>query len=248
MRRLVTAALLLVAASGVPAAAAAPPGRKAPAERNAPAPALDEARAAALATALEGALVARLRLLPAADGALAEAASCAYDIIPVRPRLFREARPMILGLPGGLVLVSTGLLAATESDAELRSAIAHEAAHVARGDLLDRLTKAYGAARLASIADGGSPDVLAGIAANMATGGLLVRHGSPSEQAAEDEATRAGCPGGLARILARAGTQRRHRKQDRRAHPIAAGPEAAGAADPAIDLLQRVREAAGRLP
>lgn len=198
---------------------------------------------------LESAVVARMRVVPEADAPLQEAASCASRITTVRVRLVRESRPLLVGLPGGLVLVSTGLLAAVESDAELAAAIAHEAGHLKREDLLDRLTKAYGAERLVRIGQGRDGDVLSGLAANIASGGVLVRHGSLSEQGAEDAAREAGCAGGLARILSRTGSQRRHRRQDRQAHPVALSEEAGPAAfDPSIAVLQRVREAAGALP
>ena len=212
--------------------------------------ALDDAQSAAFAARLEDAVAARLRLLPAADAPLQQAAArCASQITALRVSACRDAHPRIIGLPGGRVFVSTGLLAAAESDAELVSAIAHEAGHVQREDLLDRLTKAYGVARLAGIASGTQRDVLAGMAANIAAGGLMTRHGGLSEDGAEDAARRAGCEGGLARILARAASQGRTRRNDRQAHPLPATARAfPGALDGGVELLQRVREAAGPLP
>jgi Zn-dependent protease with chaperone function len=205
----------------------------------------DEARElpAGFAPRLTAAVTARLRLTPVADGVLQEAADrCASRIAPVRPAAFREAAPRILALPDGTLLVSTGLLASCRSDAELVSALAHEAGHLRRGDLADRLLKAYGAPRLARIAAGQDADALAGMAANVASGGLLTRHGSQSEQGAEDAAVQAGCGGGLAAVLERSERQGRPKRRARWSHPVAPATEAsfAASADPVVELLQRL--------
>lgn len=203
----------------------------------------------AFAAKLEAAVLARLSPIPEADDAIAEAAQCAATIADVRPVVVRQSRPLLLGLPGGRLIVSTGLLASTESDAELRSALAHEAAHVAQDDLMRRLVNAYGAARVASIAGGGDEDVLRGMAANLAGDGVLARRGLDAEQSAEDAVRRAGCgEGGIARILQRAMGSRRL-KPGAVAHP-SAGPAPApqADADASVVVLERVRGRLGPSP
>lgn len=232
--------LLALLATLAPSVASAQPSRSG----------LDTQQATAFAARLEEAVLARLRLVPEADAALEAAASrCAATIAPIHARAYRDRQPAILGLPSGRVLISTGLIAALESDAELVSALAHEAGHVANEDLLDRLVKSYGIKRIEAIAAGEEDAVLAGMAANIAGAGLLVRHGGQAESNAEDAARRAGCEGGLATVFTRAVGQRRARRAERQAHPVPKqGTPFPGALDPAIDLLHDLRLATAPLP
>jgi hypothetical protein len=156
----------------------------------------------------------------------------------------RDEQAILVGLPSGVVLVSTALLASFETDAELVSALAHEAGHLQRGDLVDRLAAAYGEERLRRIGEGSEDAALAGMSANLAAGGLLTRHGTLSENGAEAAASRAGCPGGLAVALWRGERHARLRRKGRVAHRVAAPTEDSfpAAADGRVELLGRLHE------
>ena len=108
--------------------------------------------------------------------------------------------------PGGLVYINTGLIAASESTAELAGAIAHEVAHGVARHGTERLTTAYGLQLAAGAVLGRNPGAVGQIATQIVAGGALARN----SRGAEREADRLGVaymaragydPDGLADVL-----------------------------------------------
>ncbi len=99
-------------------------------------------------------------------------------------------------VPGGLVYVNTGLIAAAENTAELAGVIAHEISHGVERHGTERLTKAYGLNVGAALLLGQDPGVASQIAAQIVGGGAIAKFSRDDER----EADRLGV-----RYMARAG-------------------------------------------
>jgi predicted Zn-dependent protease len=65
------------------------------------------------------------------DGLLNRIAAPAHLGYPIEIRAIRDDQPRAFGLPGGIVLVTSGLIAKTTSEAALAAIIGHEIAHTA---------------------------------------------------------------------------------------------------------------------
>lgn len=88
-------------------------------------------------------------------------------------------------VPGGLVYVHTGLICATDNVAELAGVVAHEAAHGAERHGTERLSKAYEANMIASIALGANPPIYQQILAQIVAGGTFAKFGRDAERDAD---------------------------------------------------------------
>jgi predicted Zn-dependent protease len=99
-------------------------------------------------------------------------------------------------VPGGLVYVNTGLIAAADNTAELAGVIAHEVAHGAARHGTERMTQAYGLNVAAAMLLGQEPGLGAQIATQIAGGGAIAKFSRDDER----EADRLGV-----RYMARAG-------------------------------------------
>lgn len=88
--------------------------------------------------------------------------------------------------PGGYIYVYTGLLKFVDNEATLAGVMGHEIAHAERRHSTQRITKAYGAQILLSIALGERPSQIAEITANLFTGLALLAN-SRSDETESDE-------------------------------------------------------------
>ena len=92
---------------------------------------------------------------------------------------------------GGRVYVHTGLIAATQNEAQLASVIGHEIGHIVGRHGLENVKKAqkYGTlGAVASIAGailGGSAGALVDLAGNLVAGGYLMKHSRDAEREAD---------------------------------------------------------------
>ncbi len=88
--------------------------------------------------------------------------------------------------PGGFIYVYTGLLKFVDNEATLAGVIGHEIAHAERRHATKRITTAYGAQIVLSIALGQNPSQIADMTANLFTGlGLLANSRSDESEADE---------------------------------------------------------------
>jgi predicted Zn-dependent protease len=110
--------------------------------------------------------------------------------------LVRLEQPVLLDLPGGHVILSTGLISAARDDAHLAALLAHGAAHAGRRHATLRLLRTHGSAKLNAMARGESDAAFSALAANAAAGGVLLRHGLATEKEADDVVVAAGCEAG----------------------------------------------------
>ena len=88
--------------------------------------------------------------------------------------------------PGGYIYVYTGLLKFVDNEATLAGVMGHEIAHAERRHATQRITKAYGAQLLLSIALGERPSQVAEIAANLFTGLALLANSRSDEQESDE--------------------------------------------------------------
>jgi beta-barrel assembly-enhancing protease len=87
--------------------------------------------------------------------------------------------------PGGHLYVYTGLLLASDSEAEVAGVLAHEAGHVVGRHSARQLVNAYGLQAVAAMALGKNPNLLAQLATNVAAQGVLLAHGRSEELEAD---------------------------------------------------------------
>ena len=88
-------------------------------------------------------------------------------------------------VPGGLVYVNTGLIAAADNTAELAGVIAHEVAHGAARHGTERMTQAYGLNVGAALLLGQDPGMAQQIAAQLAGGGAIAKFSRDDEREAD---------------------------------------------------------------
>ena len=88
--------------------------------------------------------------------------------------------------PGGYIYVYTGLLRFVDNEATLAGVMGHEIAHAERRHSTKRITKAYGAQILLSIALGQNPSQVADITANLFTGLALLANSRSDESEADE--------------------------------------------------------------
>jgi predicted Zn-dependent protease len=88
-------------------------------------------------------------------------------------------------VPGGLVYVHTGLIAAADNTAELAGVIAHEVAHGALRHGTERMTQAYGLNVAAAMLLGQDPGLAGQIAAQVAGGGAIAKFSRDAEREAD---------------------------------------------------------------
>ncbi len=88
-------------------------------------------------------------------------------------------------LPGGQVFVTSALLEAVTSEAELAAVLTHEIAHNAQGHLRAHAEARYGVPALRELALGRNPEVLEQISSEIAAQGYLASFSREEEQAAD---------------------------------------------------------------
>jgi predicted Zn-dependent protease len=88
--------------------------------------------------------------------------------------------------PGGYIYVYTGLLKFVDNEATLAGVMGHEIAHAERRHATKRITKAYGAQILLSIALGQNSSQIADMTANLFTGLALLANSRSDESEADE--------------------------------------------------------------
>ncbi len=92
--------------------------------------------------------------------------------------------------PGGYLYVYTGLILASENEAELAGVMAHEAGHVVGRHSARAMVNAYGLQAISQVALGENPGTAAQIATQLAGGGLQLAHGRSEETEADEYGAR----------------------------------------------------------
>jgi predicted Zn-dependent protease len=92
--------------------------------------------------------------------------------------------------PGGYLYVYTGLILASDNDAELAGVWGHEAAHVTERHSARAMVNAYGLQSVLQLALGRNPGLLGQIAGTVAGQGTLLAHGRASETEADESGAR----------------------------------------------------------
>ena len=104
---------------------------------------------------------------------------------PWRFHVVRDDAINAFNVPGGLVYIHTGLIAAADNTAELAGVIAHEVAHGAARHGTERMTQAYGLNIAAALLLGQDPGLGAQIAAQIAGGGAIASFSRADEREAD---------------------------------------------------------------
>ncbi len=92
--------------------------------------------------------------------------------------------------PGGHLYIASGLILATDSQAELAGVLAHEAGHVVGRHSARQIVTAMGLQAATALALGDDPGLLAGLAASIAGQGALLAHSRSDEHEADQYGTR----------------------------------------------------------
>ena len=88
-------------------------------------------------------------------------------------------------LPGGQIYVTSGLMQAADSEAQLASVLAHEVAHVTERHVADRLATSYGVQLLGAVALGQNPGALTQIAGSLLQQGIVLKYSRTQELQAD---------------------------------------------------------------
>jgi predicted Zn-dependent protease len=92
--------------------------------------------------------------------------------------------------PGGYLYVYTGLILASDNEAELAGVLAHEAGHVVGRHSARAMVNAYGLQAVADAALGKNPGTAAQIATQLVGGGAMLAHGRSEETEADEYGAR----------------------------------------------------------
>jgi beta-barrel assembly-enhancing protease len=126
--------------------------------------------------------------------------------VPWRFHIVADPRINAFNVPGGLVYVNTGLIAAATDVGMFTGVVAHEVAHGAQRHATQQMSRAYGINILAAVALGQNPPIYQQIIAQIAAQGSFARF----SRAFENEADRFGVrymydagydPAGMARMF-----------------------------------------------
>lgn len=105
--------------------------------------------------------------------------------LPWTTHLVADPELNAFNTPGGNIYVNTGLIAATDSAAELAGVIAHEVAHGAERHGTEQLTKAYGFNLLAGMLLGRNPSLGEQIAGQLVGASTFAAFGRTAEREAD---------------------------------------------------------------
>lgn len=101
--------------------------------------------------------------------------------------VLRDSQINAFAIPGGHIFVTTGLLEAAESEAELIAVLGHEVAHVTQRHIAERMTAVYGISTLTSLALGEDAGMLEQIAVDLVAQGYLLKHSRDDEREADQK-------------------------------------------------------------
>lgn len=100
--------------------------------------------------------------------------------------VIRDDAVNAFAIPGGHVFVTTGLLKASENEAELVAVLGHEVAHVIERHVAEGMVATYGVSVVTTLALGRDSDELERIVANLVGKGLLLKHSRDDEREADE--------------------------------------------------------------
>jgi predicted Zn-dependent protease len=89
-------------------------------------------------------------------------------------------------IPGGDIYISSGMLKLANDDAELACVLGHEISHVTRRHVAQKLVQQVGLEALLGLALGDQPGILAGLAAQVAGTGVLLKFSRDHEREADE--------------------------------------------------------------
>lgn len=101
--------------------------------------------------------------------------------------VIRDPQINAFAIPGGHIFVTTGLLEAAETEAELIAVLGHEVAHVTQRHIAERMTAVYGISTLTSLALGEEAGMLEQIAVDLLAQGYLLKHSRDDEREADKQ-------------------------------------------------------------
>lgn len=133
----------------------------------------------------DGPIVAYVRDLGARVVAAADENDERDEAIDFDFHVIEEPEINAFALPGGHIYVTTGLLRAAGSEAEVVAVLGHEVAHVTRRHIAERMEAVYGVSTLTSIALGEESSLLGQIAARLLARGFLLKHSRDDEREAD---------------------------------------------------------------
>lgn len=96
-----------------------------------------------------------------------------------------DATVNAFAIPGGDIYVTTGLLKAADSEAELAAVLSHEVAHVTQRHIARQLAVNYGISTLANLALGGSAGQLQQLVTGLLANGYLLKYSRDDEREAD---------------------------------------------------------------
>ena len=105
--------------------------------------------------------------------------------LPWRFHVVEDDAINAFNVPGGLIYVNTGLIAAADNTAELAGVIAHEISHGVERHGTEQLTRAYGLNAGAAILLGQDPGLAGQIAAQLAGGSAIAKFSRDAEREAD---------------------------------------------------------------
>jgi predicted Zn-dependent protease len=100
--------------------------------------------------------------------------------------VIRDESINAFAIPGGHIFVTTGLLEAAETEAELVAVLGHELAHVTERHIARRMSAAYGISLLTQLALGQESGELEQIVADVLGQGFLLKHSRDDEREADE--------------------------------------------------------------
>lgn len=92
-----------------------------------------------------------------------------------------------LAMPGGYIYVYSGLIVMSQSESELAAVLGHEVAHVTQRHVLQRLTAVYGLESLQDLLLDGNTSLVAQIAGDMLSNGVVLKYSRVHESDADDK-------------------------------------------------------------
>lgn len=117
--------------------------------------------------------------------ALVAAASDRPEGIAFDFHVLRDTKINAFAIPGGHIYVTTGLLKAAESEAEIAAVLAHEIAHVTQRHIAERMLAVHGLSMLTQLAAGLGAGLLEQLVARLITRGFLLKHSRDNEREAD---------------------------------------------------------------
>jgi beta-barrel assembly-enhancing protease len=104
---------------------------------------------------------------------------------PYEFRVFRDPSIQSFALPGGIIYLSSGLVLATQNEAQLAGVLAHQIGHVVARHGSQQLSDAYASRRTERLTNVSAEEVLSRLNVAVTPGSVLFRYSSQAEQEAD---------------------------------------------------------------